>query len=55
MIRLIRFLITGDWHLHQWGEPVVTGTYAGMTGRTISGAYHVVRCKHCGKYKKFNF
>lgn len=51
MIRLIRFLFTGDWHLHEW-EEVERGER--RWGRSKVGNYYDCRCKHCGKIKAFN-
>jgi hypothetical protein len=50
MIRLIKFLFTGDWHLHEWKEYGKTGITCG--GRTTS---HIIirECKHCGKLQEF--
>lgn len=48
MFRLIKFLFTGDWHLHEWeifeqGRLVDDGV--GI------GTWYNQRCKHCGKLK----
>lgn len=54
MIRLIRFLITGDWHLHEW-EPY--GPNMAEDRLPIAGGIRnpnqPCRCKRCGKIKSF--
>lgn len=56
MIRLIRFLITGDWHLHEWEKPTtrvaVYDPDNAAGGRPVR-FQHEVRCKHCGKVRRF--
>lgn len=51
MIRLIRFLITGDWHLHEW-ELIKESYYSDDFGSKWT--VYVCRCKHCGNVKLFN-
>lgn len=44
MLRLIRFLFTGDWHIHRY-----------TIHKEIEGAfYHTVisKCQFCGKIKR---
>ena len=51
MIRIIRFLLTGDWHLHQWetiDENFCTDEFGGAWTR------YYCRCRVCGKHKKFD-
>jgi hypothetical protein len=50
MIRLLRFLITGDWHLHKWDD--YTAHPMTFEGFTFGKAY-VLRCNTCGKMKTF--
>lgn len=50
MIRLIRFLFTGDWHLHQW--ETIKETPCSGDGEKWTRFY--CRCKHCGKHKTFD-
>ena len=49
MYRLIKFLFTGDWHLHEWTilreSPI---TYTGCAAKGLN--YHL-QCKHCGAMK----
>ena len=58
MIRLLRFLVTGDWHCHEW--EIIQGTKTKITDSEHSGYMaigHIVRydckCKKCGKIKFF--
>lgn len=47
MWRLLRFLITGDGHLHKWAV-IHKGTRINECGQTTG--YHVTqKCEHCGK------
>lgn len=50
MIRLFRFLITGDWHLHKWDKGEDINVWGDSTKYP---AYRktVCRCKECGKIK----
>lgn len=50
MIRLIRFLITGDWHLHEWErtDELKVKTPTGSNSALII----VLKCKHCGILKQ---
>ena len=52
MIRLLKFLFTGDWHLHQWEQ--LQKTYLmdpeSITGRHV-GVRYDLKCKHCGNIK----
>jgi hypothetical protein len=58
MWRLLKFLVTGDWHLHEW-ETVSTGPLARFDrDRNVSvkvGDYINLRCKHCGIHKQQRF
>lgn len=51
MIRLFRFLLTGDGHMHKW-------EIIGQGRRTWDGAkigdYYNCRCSVCGKIKAFD-
>lgn len=49
MLRLIRFLFTGDWHLHEWVE-VKTIKRANRSNQTC-GLIYVSKCKYCGKIR----
>ena len=50
MIRLLRFLLTGDGHMHKW-------EIIGQGRRTWEGSkigdYYNCRCSVCGKIKGF--
>lgn len=50
MLRLLRWLWTGDGHVHSW-ETIMSGalTESGVT-RPI-GNYYNLRCKICGNIK----
>ncbi len=50
MLRLLRFLVTGDWHLHQW-ETIDKTECSGMGGLWTR---YYCRCTVCGKHKKFD-
>lgn len=51
MLRLLKFLLTGDWHLHQW-EVISRNGCSDEFGSSWSR--HYCRCKHCGAIKKFD-
>lgn len=53
MIRLIRFLITGDWHLCKWEEygPGISASLPGV--REPFELRQPCRCKTCGAIKSF--
>ena len=51
MIRLLRFLVTGDWHLHKWviiEEAMCQGDGGGYWNRRYC------QCEHCGTIKVFD-
>ncbi len=50
MIRLLRFLITGDWHLHKW-ETISHHRCVDDSGSEWI-RFHC-RCTICGQHKKF--
>lgn len=52
MLRLLRFLVTGDWHLHEW-ETIRTVDIVAFCGATPSARDYECRCIHCGKIKGF--
>lgn len=57
MIRLLRFIITGDWHLHEWEKIQEVDIYSiyddGSTStRPTKTEYHC-KCIKCGKIKNF--
>lgn len=54
MIRLIRFLITGDWHLHEWAKDGEVIDYFKYPNAGYDRQFRQpCRCKHCGKIKSF--
>lgn len=51
MLRLIKFLFTGDWHLCKWKAlEVYTRRRA---DKSIIAYVHVRECETCGKIKTF--
>lgn len=50
MIRLLRFLLTGDGHMHKW-EILHQGS-TNWRGEKI-GSFYECRCSVCGKIKEF--
>ena len=54
MIRLIRFIFTGDWHRHEWEwlrvDVTSTCDKEGIWNHT---QWDITRCKHCGKIRRF--
>lgn len=51
MLRLLKFLFTGDWHLHVW-QTVDVSPCSDDDGRRWNRYY--CRCKHCGTVRKFD-
>ena len=51
MIRLFRFLITGDWHQHKW-KIIETVRCRGDFGNEWTRRY--CQCDHCGTIKVFD-
>jgi hypothetical protein len=51
MFRLLKFLLTGDWHLHKWKivEKVDTSNESGARWKR-----HYCQCEHCGVIKIFD-
>lgn len=52
MLRLIRFLLTGDLHLHKW-KTIAKGPIVDNS-RTRTGTYYECQCEVCGKIKGFS-
>lgn len=48
MFRFIKFLFTGDWHLHEWE---IIGRGRLTTDDSLTGYYYHLQCKKCGKVK----
>ena len=59
MKRLLRFLWTGDWHLHKWVKENQTDVYPHNTTASNEekmlpiARYVVCKCEICGKYTTF--
>lgn len=51
MFRILRFLLTGDCHLHEW-ETMSVDTVSFDNGVSCEGVS--LCCKHCGNWKKVN-
>lgn len=51
MMRLLRFLWTGDFHLHLWEQ---TDEGLILRGARTAGRFKISRCKTCGCYKRWN-
>ena len=49
MIRLLRFLWTGSWHMHEY-KIVKSGPIVNSNDSNI-GTYYECRCDKCGKMK----
>lgn len=55
-MRLLRFLITGDWHLCKY-ETIKTVLIRYTTDwgdKHVCGERYVLKCNECGKMKVFN-
>jgi uncharacterized protein CbrC (UPF0167 family) len=52
MIRILRFLFTDDWHLHEW-ETIREIDIVDGFGQTPVGYKYECRCVHCGKIRSF--
>lgn len=53
MLRILKFLITGDWHLHKW-QCVATYNWREKNyGNYLNYEIQILECEHCGKRKKF--
>lgn len=53
MLRLLKFLIFGDAHLHEWeviGEDVITYTY-NENNSSVDKKMFRLQCKKCGNVK----
>lgn len=51
MIRIIRFIITGSWHEHEWEELDLLRVNNSAHGGAIYERVYL-RCKKCGNWKK---
>lgn len=52
MMRLLRFLLFGDSHLHQWETIEKCNIVDRYSGRVMNHDYEC-RCKVCGRYRVF--
>lgn len=52
MIRLIKLLIFGDFHLCKW-EQVSERNVVEFSGGPVVGAEFIVKCEKCGRIKSF--
>lgn len=50
MIRLLRFLLTGDGHMHKW--EIIGVSRQTFDGTKVGNCYDC-RCSVCGKIKEF--
>lgn len=50
MLRLLRWLFTGDGHLHQWEDVEVIRL---VNGNMTTGYTHHCKCIHCGEHRSF--
>jgi len=51
MLRILRFLFTGDWHLHKW-ETIKENQVINDSGDGYKGAMYTMRCTECGNIKR---
>ena len=52
MIRILKFLFTGDWHLHQWED--IKNVHVNCTYDEVSFTRYYCKCKICGTHKTFD-
>lgn len=52
MLRLLKFLWTGDWYLCKW-ETINDYNVMRSDGKIASKQYHC-KCSICGRHKKFD-
>jgi len=50
MIRLLKWLFTGDAHLHKW-RVLKEGELIRTKDGSFAGFYYVLQCEHCGDIK----
>ena len=53
MLRILRFIITGDWHLCKWETVDTYKLYRDDPTRPYNVQYHC-KCSICGKHEKFH-
>lgn len=54
MIRLFRFLITGDWHLHKWEQLRAVDIFSSDLDERPYGRRYECVCEVCGVIRKFS-
>lgn len=55
MIRLFKFLFTGDWHLHKWKILETRRLFDQEDGAIMAhGTRYYCQCEYCGIIKKFD-
>lgn len=57
MIRLLKWLIFGDGHLHKWVDKDSMARYRKHTFKdedVLKGKIYVRECEHCGEIKVVN-
>jgi len=52
MIRLLKFLIFGDAHLHKWVS--VEKLHKTTKGGDVVAVYYICKCEVCGSIKRFS-
>jgi len=52
MKRLLKWLFTGDGHLHKW-KIIKEGELSKTNGNSVIGVFYVMQCEKCGELKKF--
>lgn len=54
MLRLLRFLFTGDWHLHHWETKKSVEVFTQGNGTGMPDAYEKqCQCSVCGAWRVF--
>lgn len=53
MRRLLRFLFTGDWHLHNWEIYHTIDVYGNGINEIPTGTKIIQKCIHCGTLKEY--
>lgn len=51
MLRIIKFLFTGDWHLHEW--KIIDKVDCEAEDLGARWTRHYTQCIHCGKIRLF--
>lgn len=53
MLRILKFLFTGDWHLCKW-ETFDKYKIMGNDSKLPTHVQYHCKCSICGRHKKFN-